>query len=199
LFVTPIFNHHHWAAVVFYGTVAVFVLLEQRIRWRSLRDKRGTRADRSSMLVVIAAVVIGMVAAFFAASSLPAAAIQWARWSVYIVGLVLMWAGILLRQWAIRLLGRYFTVDVRVQADQPVVANGPYRYVRHPSYSGMILTFIGMGLCLGNWLSLAVLVVLPTVGLVLRIGVEERILFDQLGEPYRRYAQGRRRLVPGLW
>ncbi len=196
---TPIFNHHHGAAVVFYATLAVFVLLEQRIRWRSWRDKRGSRSDRGSMIVVIAAVVIGTVAAFYAASSLPGAAIQWARWLVFIVGLVLMWAGIFLRQWAIRLLGPYFTVDVRVQANQHVVDTGPYRYVRHPSYSGMILTFLGTGLALGNWLSLAILVVVPTVGLVLRIGVEERILLDQLGEPYRRYAQGRPRLVPGLW
>jgi protein-S-isoprenylcysteine O-methyltransferase Ste14 len=68
---------------------------------------------------------------------------------VFAAGLVLMWAGIALRQWAVTVLGRFFTVDVRVQPDQTVVEAGPYRYVRHPSYSGMIITFLG--LALGNW------------------------------------------------
>jgi protein-S-isoprenylcysteine O-methyltransferase Ste14 len=110
-----------------------------------------------------------------------------------------MWAGVVVRQWSITLLGRYFTVDVRVQSDQTVVDRGPYRWVLHPSYSAMILTFAGMGLALGNWLSLAMLVAVPTAGLIVRIHVEEQTLFDALGEPYRRYAASRRRLIPGLW
>lgn len=119
---------------------------------------------------------------------------------MFAAGLVLMWAGIALRQWAaIVLLGRFFTVDVRVQPDQPVIDRGPYRYVRHPSYSGMITMFLGMGLALGNWLSLLVLAVVPTAGLVVRIHVEERVLLNAVGEPYRQYAASRRRLIPGLW
>jgi protein-S-isoprenylcysteine O-methyltransferase Ste14 len=97
------------------------------------------------------------------------------------------------------MLGRFFTVDVRLQSGQTVVDRGPYRWVRHPSYSGMIITFVGMGLALGNWVSLAMLVVVPTAGLIFRIHVEERTLFDGLGEPYRRFAATRRRLFPGLW
>jgi protein-S-isoprenylcysteine O-methyltransferase len=93
-------------------------------------------------------VAAGVVAAFLLASDVPAG-ITSARWGVFVVGLVLMWAGIALRQWAVSLLGRFFTVDVRVQSDQRVINRGPYRYVRHPSYSGMIITFLG--LALGNW------------------------------------------------
>ena len=130
---------------------------------------------------------------------MPGAAIRPGRWPVFVVGLVLMWTGIVIRQWAIALLGRFFTVDVRVQSGQAVVDRGPYRWVRHPSYSGMIITFAGIGLALGNWVSLAVLVVVPTAGLIVRIYVEERTLSEGLGEPYRRFAAGRRRLFPGLW
>jgi protein-S-isoprenylcysteine O-methyltransferase Ste14 len=96
-------------------------------------------------------------------------------------------------------LGAFFTTDVRVRADQTVVERGPYRWVRHPSYTGMIMTFVGIGLALGNWASLAVLVVVPTAGLVLRIRSEERALLEGLGEPYRRFAASRARLFPGLW
>jgi protein-S-isoprenylcysteine O-methyltransferase Ste14 len=85
------------------------------------------------------------------------------------------------------------------RCDQTVIDTGPYRWVRHPSYSGLILTLLGLGPALGNWAALAVLVVVPTVGLVVRIRVEERALLEALGEPYRRFAAGRPRLLPGVW
>jgi protein-S-isoprenylcysteine O-methyltransferase Ste14 len=110
-----------------------------------------------------------------------------------------MCLGIAIRQWAVALLGQLFTTDVRVHPGQIVVDRGPYRWVRHPSYTGMLITFVGIGLALGNWAALAVLVVLPTVGLVVRIRVEERALADGLGDAYRSFAASRSRLVPGLW
>ncbi len=196
---TPIPYTYVGARIAFYVTIGVFVLLEQRTRLRSLLNRRGSRSDQGSLLVVIASVAVGVVAAFLLASDTPGAAIRPARWGVFAVGIVLMWAGIAVRQWAITLLGRFFTVDVRVQADQMVIDRGPYRWVRHPSYSGMILTFLGMGLTLGNWLSLFVLAVVPTGGLIFRIHVEERTLLNALGEPYCHYAASRNRLFPGLW
>ena len=63
----------------------------------------------------------------------------------------------------------------------------------------MIMTFLGIGLALGNWAALAVLAVVPTAGLIVRIRIEERALLDGLGEPYRRFAASRPRLFPGLW
>ena len=110
-----------------------------------------------------------------------------------------MCAGITIRQWAVWTLGRFFTIDVRVQSGQTVVDRGPYRWVRHPAYTGLIMTFVGLGLTLGNWAALALLAVVPTAGLVYRMRVEEDALLDGLGEPYRRYAAGRPRLFPGIW
>jgi len=133
------------------------------------------------------------------AGVVPEAAIPGARWPLFVLGLALMCAGIALRQWAVVLLGRFFTVDVRVHAEQTVVERGPYRWLRHPSYTGMIVTFVGIGLALGNWAALALLVVVPTAGFVVRIRAEERALLDGLGEPYRRFAATRARLIPGVW
>jgi protein-S-isoprenylcysteine O-methyltransferase Ste14 len=65
--------------------------------------------------------------------------------------LTLIAIGIAIRQWAVVVLGRYFTTDVRVHGGQTVVETGPYRWVRHPSYTGMLITFVGIGLALGNW------------------------------------------------
>ena len=130
---------------------------------------------------------------------LPGAALAGAGWPLFVAGLVLMCAGIALRQWAVATLGRFFTIDVRVQPGQTVVDRGPYRRVRHPSYTGLILTFLGFGLALGNSAALAVAFLVPTAGLVYRIYFEERALLEGLGEPYRRFAEGRRRLFPGVW
>jgi protein-S-isoprenylcysteine O-methyltransferase Ste14 len=96
-------------------------------------------------------------------------------------------------------LGRFFTVDVRVHANQTIVDSGPYRWVRHPSYTGLIMFNVGLGLALSNWAALAVMLLLPTGGLIVRIRLEERALVAQLGDDYRRFAGTRRRLLPGVW
>lgn len=80
-----------------------------------------------------------------------------------------------------------------------MVDRGPYRVVRHPSYTGLLLSCLGIGLCLGNWLALLVIVVPTTAAIVYRIRIEEAALVAELGEPYRRYAAGRARLIPGVW
>jgi protein-S-isoprenylcysteine O-methyltransferase Ste14 len=187
------------ARIAFYAVLGVFVVLEQRIRLKSRLNRHGAAADRGSLVVVIVAVGAGAAGGFLVAGAAPSAAIPDARWLVFVIGLALMCAGIALRQWAIVLLGDFFTVDVRVHAEQTVVEWGPYRWLRHPSYTGLIVTFLGIGLALGNWAALALLVVVPTAGLVVRIRAEERALLDGLGEPYRRFTATRARLIPGVW
>ena len=187
------------AQIAFDLVVGAFFLSEVSVRLRSDRNRLGSRLDRSSLLVVQATVLGGVAAAILLARRAPGVAVGKGGWPLFVAGLVLMCAGIALRQWAVATLGRFFTIDVRVQPGQTVVEGGPYRWVRHPSYTALILTFLGLGLALGNWASLAVLAVLPTAGLVYRIHFEERALLDQLGEPYRRFAANRPRLFPGVW
>jgi len=179
--------------------LGAFVVLEQRTRLRSWLNRRGARDDHGSLLVVIVSVLAGVLGGFALAGLVHGAAIPAARWPIFVVGVALMCAGIAIRQWAIALLGEFFTIDIRVHPDQIVVDRGPYRWVRHPSYTGMIITFAGIGLALGNWAALAVLLTVPTAGLVARIRSEEGALLDGLGEPYRRFAASRSRLVPGIW
>ena len=195
----PLSSTHTGVAIVFYGLLAVFVVLEQRTRLRSLLNRGGERRDQGSLYLLIVCIGAGVAAAFALAFDVPGASLGSARWPLLCCGLVLMVAGIVLRQWAIALLGRFFTVDVRVQEGQEVVESGPYRWVRHPSYTGMLLTFAGIGLCLGNWLSILCVLVPPNIGLLVRIHVEEAALMAELGEPYRRFAAGRARLIPHVW
>jgi protein-S-isoprenylcysteine O-methyltransferase Ste14 len=178
--------------------LVVWVLSEWSVRLRSRLNRAGVRLDRNSTLVVVACTFAGLIGAITIARRTHAAALPDARW-LFVAGLVLMGAGIAFRQWAVAVLGRFFTVDVRVQPGQTVVERGPYRWLRHPSYTGLIATFVGIGLALDNWAALAVVAVVPTAGLVFRIHFEERALLDSLGEPYRRFAAGRSRLFPGIW
>jgi len=174
-----------------------FVVSEVTIRARSARHRVGTRRDRGSILAVVTGLAAGAIGAVRCALALPGATVP--GWAPVLAGVALMWLGVALRQWSVRVLGRSFTVAVRVTEGQQVVTGGPYRWVRHPAYSGLLLTTAGFGLALGNWVSLLCAVLLPALGLVVRIRVEERALSEALGAPYREYAAGRRRLVPGIW
>jgi protein-S-isoprenylcysteine O-methyltransferase Ste14 len=115
------------------------------------------------------------------------------------IGFAVIWLGLLVRTWAVVTLGRSFSTFVQAEADQAVVTTGPYRWVRHPSYSGLLLIALGFGLGARNWLSLLVCAVVPVLGLLPRIAVEESELTRVLGDQYRGYQRRTRRLVPGLW
>jgi protein-S-isoprenylcysteine O-methyltransferase Ste14 len=187
------------AGIVFHVLLGIFAFLELRVRVRSALNRHGAPSDRGSFALLYLLISAGIAGGFLFATNVHGAAISFARWPIFVIGVVLMVAGIAIRQWAVALLGKFFTTDVRVHSDQPVIEAGPYRLLRHPSYTGLLLTLLGIGLALGNWASLAALVVLPTAGLVVRIRVEERALLDGIGEPYRRFAESRARLIPGVW
>jgi protein-S-isoprenylcysteine O-methyltransferase Ste14 len=116
-----------------------------------------------------------------------------------VAGLVVIWVGLAVRVWAVLTLGRSFSTFVQVDTGQAVISNGPYRWVRHPSYTGLLLIALGFGLGARNWLSIVVCVVVPLLGLVPRIAVEESELIQALGARYRDYQKGTDRLVPKLW
>ena len=80
-----------------------------------------------------------------------------------------------------------------------MVESGPYAYVRHPSYTGMLVALIGLGIALDDWLSVLILALLPLTGILVRIRYEESVLLEALGEDYREYAGRTPRLVPGVW
>jgi protein-S-isoprenylcysteine O-methyltransferase Ste14 len=159
--------------------------------------------DRWSLPIVIVCGAAGFGGAFLIADHVGGTTIGAGtpalRWAVFGLGVGVIVVGAAVRLWAILTLGRWFTYDVRVTEGQVVVDTGPYRWVRHPSYTGIVLVLLGIGLALGNWLALVVIVALPTLGLVRRIDVEESALFGAIGEPYARYAAGKRRLFPGVW
>ncbi len=115
------------------------------------------------------------------------------------IGLILIIAGIALRFFSIRSLGKFFTVDVTIRENHKIKKDGIYKTIRHPSYSGSLLSFIGFGITLNNWLSLIIIVFLITGVFLYRIKIEERALIDYFGTDYLEYKKNTYRLIPWVY
>ena len=192
----PLVVHEHVAhtamQVMLYSWAAAEIALQLRAR---LQGGRGS-SDWTFY------VVVGSIVAAFVASDrligVHATRIG-GGYTPVTIGLVLLAAGVLFRLWAVVALGRLFTFRVAIQSRHRLVRTGPYRFVRHPSYSGVLLACVGIGVADANLLCLAVLLLLPLAGILVRIRLEERTLTEALGDDYRQYAAATARLVPLVW
>lgn len=164
---------------------------------RTSRTEASIR-DRGSMWVLIGLLWLGFVLDFVLAVRLPAATFTWQLPLLFGIGIGLMLSGVALRWYAVWTLGRYFTRDVAVSSDQKVVQAGPYRYIRHPAYSGTFLTMLGVGLALTNWAGMVVLLLCVFLGHLPRVRIEERALIQGIGQPYLDYMRRTRRFLPGV-
>jgi protein-S-isoprenylcysteine O-methyltransferase Ste14 len=158
-----------------------------------------SRTDRGTYVLIQVTTLAGLLLALVFPQVAPGLRIPGPVLVPVGLGAVAAWSGIALRTWATLALGRSFRRTVTVAENQAVVTAGPYQYVRHPSYSGILLAFAGLGAMFANWGSLACLTVLPAFGYVARIRVEEQELEGSLGQAYEDYARDRRRLIPGVW
>jgi protein-S-isoprenylcysteine O-methyltransferase Ste14 len=177
-------------------TAVIWVTME--LRQSIVHRPEGVKAGWGGEVLFRLIVGIGALAAGVFSAAAPSATIRPASVAVWI-GLALFWAGLYLRIWSFHTLGRYFTLTVQTSGDQPVITNGPYRAIRHPSYAGMLLAIMAVGLFIGNWWSLLCLTLAVAGGLAFRIRVEERALLENLGDSYRSYAATHKRLVPFVW
>ncbi len=156
------------------------------------------RRDRGSWLFLAFSVWVGILWGWAIAYAAPGAVVSSGREAVFMIGLLFMAAGVALRWYAVTVLGAAFTVAVATRPEQEVIDSGPYRWVRHPSYTGALLTILGFLICLTNWLALIGLVG-PAIGYVYRIRIEEQALVEGLGDPYRSYMRRTKRLIPFLF
>jgi protein-S-isoprenylcysteine O-methyltransferase len=179
------------------------------------RRSRGTgvRQDRSTLWMLWVIISLGVIAGVYVAqlgaprniaSHNPLA--NFARMAVLpdrdlcrLIGVILFAVGLALRWWSIIVLGRFFTVDVQIARDHELVDRGPFRLVRHPSYTGVLLAFVGFALSLANWAALLVMLVPIFIAFIRRMDVEEEALSAALGERYVGYMTRTKRLVPGVY
>lgn len=162
------------------------------------RHTTGTAENRdrfSLMLIMIGnfgALIVGIRLAFGEMGSIHSVPLQ-------IAGLVMMVIGIAVRSTAIAQLGRFHTPNVAVRMDHQLMRTGLYKHVRHPSYLGALIAFLGLSLGLGNWLSLVVIMGISLCVYLYRMHEEEAVLSAAFGDAWRAYCQSTKRLIPGLF
>ena len=168
--------------------------------WVFLRDRGKVRKDsRAGGGWVVIALVIGITLTLNMPAIAPVFNIQAHFAVLFVLGIVLVWAGILFRFWAIQTLGRLFSTSLVIQERHELITSGPYQHLRNPSYTGALVTFFGIGLAIGNWLSLAVLLLTTLVSYVFRIRVEERMLSAAFGAAFDDYKKRTWALIPFVW
>jgi protein-S-isoprenylcysteine O-methyltransferase Ste14 len=183
-------------ASIFWITYVLWIVPEIIASKRKAPQLSSRSEDRGSYLLLMTLLWIGIASDFSLCFLMPQAAIRTARVAVFYIGIGLMFAGMALRLYSMALLGRYFTFSVAVHTEQPVIEAGPYRYIRHPSYTGALITLAGLGLALGNWAGLIVLLACMAIAYAYRIRIEECALVAALGEPYKKYIGRTYRLIP---
>jgi protein-S-isoprenylcysteine O-methyltransferase Ste14 len=120
---------------------------------------------------------------------------DWLTW----VGVTIMISGIIFRRYAIFVLGKFFTATIQIKKDHELIKTGPYHYIRHPSYLGILILSLGLGIAMANWISLILCIVLPPIGLLQRIKFEEKELEQHFGKQYQDYKKNTWRVIPHIY
>ena len=181
-------------ALVSIASIATFMVVAQVSRIRGLA-RRGETLARSRGLAHYVAYFFFVPYLVIAGRPGPEVDLpEPLRW----VGLALVVLGIAFALWAIATLGRHYDLELEIHRDHELVRSGPYRFVRHPVYTGLALHFAGACLATGNLVLIAGTLLVTFPALYLRARTEERLLRERFGATYDAYARDVGMLVPLL-
>jgi len=117
---------------------------------------------------------------------------------VRILGFALSLYGLIILTWVPRVLGRFLVPQAAVFSDHVLVTAGPFRFLRHPSFSGALALWLGTALGTLNWLLLALWFLL-VVGKTIQARTEEELLRTKFGSAYEAYTRQTGRFIPKIW
>lgn len=178
-----------------YGLMVLVALLSDEVVPRMTGAKglsTASRRDRGSFILIYTASCVGLVAGF----SLRYLNVGVVPFWVQAVAMVLVVAGAALREWAIAVLGRFFSRTVSIEQGHQLITRGPFRWIRHPAYTGMLITDASVILGLGTWVGALLMFVLVLGAALYRIRVEERAMLETFGDEYRAYMRRTALLFP---
>ena len=181
--------------LLYWGWVGSEVVIAVATR---TRRGSGNVRDQGSMLLLWIVIFASITASEWVRYAVPVPMFGGAYW-LRVAAIAVLVAGLAIRWTAILTLGKSFSANVAIRESQKVHRTGLYRFVRHPSYSGLVLIFLAVGLHARNWVSLVLATVPTTLGLFYRIHVEERALREAFGDEYAAYSRETKRLVPGVF
>ena len=177
--------------VIFVGLYAVWMFVESPIAKKDVSTEGKHILDFGTCQ----AYALGQAFTFLSALWFPSV---WRAPSfAHFAGILIFLCGIIYRLWAIRTLGQFYSHRVRKVEKHQIVDSGPYRIIRHPAYTGMIVANAGLTLYFFNWVTLAVFLFVLIPSIILRIFIEEKMLYEIEG--YSDFAKKRKRLFPAIW
>jgi protein-S-isoprenylcysteine O-methyltransferase Ste14 len=194
-----VFHHHPIMVGVWVTIWALWIIPETILSIRLRSEIDAQKADRGSKFVVIGSVFLGIYLGFIAACFVPSLFVGTHWKAVFSLGIAVWLGGIFLRLYSIRILGRFFTFDVAIANGHRIVEQGPYRWLRHPSYLGSLLSQVGFGMTLTNWLAMLLPVCCVATAYAYRIPIEEQALVRGLGSDYSDYMRRTWRLIPFVY
>lgn len=167
------------------------------IRTKLLRHNISTKKllDKGSYLLILIGLYTGIGICFLFHSQ----KWGWVSQSIANLGAVLMLMSIALRLWSIQTLGRNFSPVVSIDSNQMLVKSGPYKFIRHPAYTGTLLTFVFWGIAFNSWIASCIIFFMLSTIFIYRIHVEEKALISHFHSDYEDYSRNTWRLMPFLW
>jgi protein-S-isoprenylcysteine O-methyltransferase Ste14 len=186
------------AAIVIISAIECYYLISEiLLNVRTTRGKDST-ADRGTIRLVWVLVTVCFLFAWLPVELDSGRLLVLGDWLTW-VGVAIMISGIIFRRYSVTILGKFFTASVQIQENHELIKAGPYRYIRHPSYLGILVMVLGLGIAMANWISLVLCIVLPAIGIMQRIRVEEKELERYFGKQYQDYRKGTWCLVPHVY
>lgn len=182
-----------------FQTAFLFFIISEMFMWGitswKSRKNSGNSSDKGSWLLLIigcySIIFLNPVCRRFFSNPLPVC--------VFWIGIVFMISGVLLRGYSIHVLGKFFTLNVQVNSKQKIIQSGPYKYLRHPAYSGSILSLTGTALCFRSLIGVVITIAIIAIIYGYRIAVEEKTLENSFGMIYKEYERNTSRIIPFIW
>lgn len=182
---------NYFVGIIFTASVFIIMGVELRIFGRP-RLAGGFSHDRKSLLLILVGVTLSLFSLFI----FPYLEMGKLNTNFSYLGIFVMISGFILRQWSIKILGKLFTPVISINEDHKLIIKGPYKYVRHPSYSGLLMELLGASLAVFNWISFTLTFCFMLPALIYRIKAEEEELTKKFGQDYIDYKNKTKMLIP---
>ncbi len=186
----------HYKILLVIIACALIIFTQPSMDFGEARNR--TQTDKHSFWFILILSIIG-IAAPVLEWGLSEIGIQNSLSVFSITGITILFIGIILRVWAIKTLGSFFTATVQITENHSLIKHGPYRNLRHPSYTGSWLAFLGVGLWLESFVGLMIAITCMTLAYYLRIKAEEQTLLKTFGQQYISYQKKTFRMIPLVW
>jgi len=185
--------------IIFYSTCISWFFFEMWVLFREDKKVSGKKIDKASRILAMVIIWLGILLGFIIMFITPHFDIKNYYLLFFIVGIFLAWSGLVFRFWSIQTLGKYFHISVFINSDHKLITSGPYRYLRNPSYTGEVITVLGLGLVMGNWLSVIAMLFYVLIVYSIRIPLEQKTLVEYFGQEYTDYIKKTWALIPFVW